>query len=190
MKFNKLQITSDSALDLDLTLDSPVCLLHGRYSDLALDLIRESICDYGAQNDPDRVDGCHFVIHADVELDHKNYSICYIRNADRMGENRIAVNFDAHGFLFSREDTREFLDKCRERDRDSSNVLLRSATVAACADDRPLFIYNYFDHLDEAIDVTPVLNQLASLGRQVFIAVCGSYPAEKLMHDRVQVFHI
>lgn len=188
MKFNNFQITSASALNLDFTITSPVCVLHGRYSDLVLDLMRELIGDYSAQNDPDCVDDGRFVIHADIKMDNKNYSVCYIRNADFMGDSRLAVNFKPNSIGFSEDDTREFVDKCNEHDTDTSNVLIKTADITVRDDDRPIFIYDYFDHLDEAIDITPILDRLASLGRQVFISVCLGYPEVK--HEKVQVVQI
>ena len=187
MKINNLQITSASALDFDLAITAPICILRGHYSDLVLDLTRELIGDYGVQNDPDRVDDGRFVIRADIEMDNKNYNVCYIRNADFMGDNRLAVNFEPNSIRFSEDDTREFVDKCNERDTDDSNVLIKTADISSCEDDRPIFIYDYFDRLDEAIDITPILDMLSSLGRQVFISVCANYPTEKLKHDKVQV---
>lgn len=189
MKINHFGITSASTLDVEFSLTLPICILHGRYSDLAIDLMRELIGDYGAQNDPDRVDDGRFVIHADIEMDGKKYSVCYIRNADFMGDNRLAVNFEPNSFHFSEDDTREFVDKCNERDKDYSNVLIKTADIASCADDRPIFIYDYFDRLDEAIDITPILDKLSSLGRQVFIAVCSNYPIENLKHNAAQIVH-
>lgn len=172
MKINSLQITSATALDLDLTLSdaTPVCMLRGRDSDLALDLVREMLGDFGAKHDPDRTDDGHFVIHADVETDGKHYNVCYIRNADFMGDNRLAVNFAPSSTQFSDDDTHEFVSRCRED---------------ALA---PLFIYGYLDRLDQATDVTPILDDLASLGRQVFIAVCPQYP--KINHPRVQTVQL
>lgn len=171
MKIKHFQITSASTLNIEFETTAPICVLRGRYSDLALDLMRELIGDYGAQNDPDRVDDGRFVIHADIEMDNKNYNVCYIRNADFMGDNRLAVNFEPNSVHFSEDDTREFVDKCNEDDHS------------------PIFIYDYFDRLDEAIDITPILNKLSSLGRQVFIAVCPNYPVEKLEHDAVQIVY-
>ncbi len=188
MKINNLQITSASAFNLDFTITSTICILRGHYSDLALDLMRELIGDYGAQNDPDRVGDGRFVIHADIEMDNKNYSICYIRNADFMGDNRLAVNFEPNSIRFSEDDTREFVTKCSERDTDDTNVLIKTADISSCEDDRPIFIYDYFDRLDEAIDITPVLDELASLGRQVFISVCAGYP--EIKHEKVQMVRI
>ena len=186
MKINQFQITSAYTLNIEFATTAPICVLRGRYSDLALDLMRELIGDYGAQNDPDRIDDGRFVIHADIEMDNKNYSVCYIRNADFMGDNRLAVNFDPNSIRFSEDDTREFVDMCNVRDTDNSNVLVKTSDISFCEDDRPIFIYDYFDRLDEAIDIAPVLEKLSSLGRQVFISVCGNYPSEKMKHDKVQ----
>ena len=189
MRINNIQITSASTLNIEFGTTAPVCVLRGCYSDLALDLIREVIGDYGAQNDPDRIDDGRFVIHADIEMDDKNYSVCYIRNADFMGDNRLAVNFNPNSTYFLEDDTREFADKCNERDTDNSNVLVKTADITSY-DDRPVFIYDYFDRLDEATDITPVLNKLSSLGRQVFIAVCANYPIEKMKHGKVQIINV
>lgn len=171
MNLTNIQITSATALSFATSLTAPVCVFHGRYADLALDLMRELIGDCGAQNDPDRIDDGRFIIHADVEMDGKNYSVCYIRNADFMGDNRLAVNFEPNSIRFSEDDTREFVDKCNEDDHG------------------PIFVYEYLDRLDHAIDVSPVLDTLSSLGRQVFMAVCPNYPIEKLKHDAVQIVH-
>ena len=189
MKINNIQITSASTLNIEFATTAPVCVLRGCYSDLALDLLRELIGDFGAQNDPDRVDDGRFVIHADIEMDDKNYNVCYIRNADFMGDNRLAVNFNPNSTCFSEDDTREFADKCNERDTDNFNVLVKTADITSY-DDRPVFIYDYFDRLDEATDITPALNKLSSLGRQVFIAVCANYPIEKMKHGKVQIINV
>ena len=106
MHLASLSITSATALNFDLTPSAPVCILRGRHSDLALDLIRELMGDYGAQNDPDRIDDGRFVIHADVQMDRKHYTVCYIRNADFMGDCRMAVNFQADATAFSTDDSR------------------------------------------------------------------------------------
>jgi len=53
--------------------------------------------------------------------------------------------------------------------------------------DFPLFIYDLFERVDEAVDVKLWLDRLATLGRQVFISVGESYPTEKLIHPGVQI---
>ena len=55
-------------------------------------------------------------------------------------------------------------------------------------DNRPIYIFNFFERIDEAVDVSPFLDELASLGRQVFVSVTANYPSEKLTHKSVQIF--
>ena len=88
MKINSISISSSTALDLELDIFRPVCLINGRLSDLVLDLIREIMGDPFTKQDPDATDDGRFVIHADIEFPESSYSICYLRNADFMGDNR------------------------------------------------------------------------------------------------------
>lgn len=177
MTVRHLFIESATALHFDADITAPVCFVRGHHAELALDLLRELLGDFGATEDPDRVDDGRFVLYADVEMDEKHYAVTYVRNADAMGEHRIGVNLLSDRLAVSEEDTREFLAKCRARDKDGDNVLLRLSDAVKEGDDRPLYIYGYFDHLDKAIDLTPVFDVLSTLGRQVFVAVCSGYPA-------------
>lgn len=177
MTVRHLSIESATALRFDADITAPVCFVRGRHAELALDLLRELLGDGEITEDPDRVDDGRFVLYADVEMDEKHYAVTYIRNADAMGEYRIGVNVLSDRLAVSEEDTREFLAKCRARDKDGDNVLLRLSDAVKEGDDRPLYIYGYFDRLDEAIDLTPVFDVLSTLGRQVFVAVCHGYPA-------------
>lgn len=77
-----------------------------------------------------------------------------------------------------------------KRGADNTNVLIKTADISSYADDRPIFIYGYFDCLDKAIDIAPILDKLSSLGRQVFISVCSSYPTQKMKHNHVQVVQL
>lgn len=45
-------------------------------------------------------------------------------------------------------------------------------------DSRPIYILDFFERLDKAIDAAPFLEELASLGRAVFICVSPSCPIE------------
>ena len=127
---------------------------------------RELISDYGAKNNPDCYDDGHFVIHSNIEMDGKNYNVCYIRNADFMGDNRIAANFVPNSFEFSEDDTLEFLEKCKTRNKNLNNVVNNYKIFSITEDDRPLFVY-----CEDADNVSQVLECLASLGRQAFVAV-------------------
>lgn len=47
-------------------------------------------------------------------------------------------------------------------------------------DDRPLFLFNFLERLDESIDLSPIFRALAATERQVFIAVPRSYTINTL----------
>ena len=168
MKIKNLQITSPAALDFELDITAPVCVFCGEHSSLVLDLVRELIGDYASENDPDEVDDGRFVIHADVLVDEKDYSVCYIRNADFLGDHRIGANFVPDSFDFSADDTEEFLNKCYARNKDTDNVICDYKVCTVREDDRPIFVY-----CPEADDVSHVIEALSYLGRQVFIAAHG-----------------
>ena len=70
------------------------------------------------------------------------------------------------------------------------HITYQTADAAPCDDDRPIFIYDCFDRLDDATDVCPLLDRLALLDRQVFISVCPNYPTPKMKHSNVQVIKI
>ncbi|MBO5897778.1 MAG: hypothetical protein J6R04_02075 [Clostridia bacterium] len=211
MTIHRLQISSATALDLDVTLTAPVCLLCGRYADLVLDLAREVIGDNGAVNDPDRIDDGHFILHLDAELDGKDYQVCYIRNADFMGDNRIAANFKNNSLTYSLRDTKQYLNKCAQRNTDADNVFDKSkpahrVDLSVCdgylaafedflrrqepTDDRPLFVYDFFEHLDGSADPEIYLQRLATLGRQVFVCVCTKDPIQLLTQVGVQTINL
>ena len=57
----------------------------------------------------------------------------------------------------------------------------------AKGDTRPIYIFNFFERLDEATDITPFIDALAALGRQVFVGVSNTYPIERFESDKVQV---
>ncbi len=211
MKINHFQITSASALNIEFATTAPICVLRGRYSDLALDLMRELIGDFGAQSNPDRVDDGRFVLHADIEMDSKSHTVCYIRNADFIGDNRIAANFKPNSIEFSIDDTEEYLQKRTERNVDNSNVLDTSKIATDIRlsesdrrllafeefikqihadDDRPIFIYDFFDRIDEAVDITPYLNKVAGLNRQVFASICEGYHLQNTTPHNIHIVNM
>ena len=54
-------------------------------------------------------------------------------------------------------------------------------------DTRPIYVFNFFERLDEATDIAPFVDLLAYLGRQVFIGV-GNYPIERFeKYTKVQI---
>lgn len=171
MKIKNLQITS-SSIDTKLEMHDPICIIRDSHSDLILDLIRELIGDHNAKNDPDRVDDGHFIIHSDIEIENKNYTVCYIRNADFMGDNRIAANFTPNSLEYSKDDTIEFIDKCKLRNKDSSNILDNTIINVVTDDDRPIFVYGLRE-ADDAV-ILASLDTLAQSGRQIFISITAN----------------
>lgn len=64
-------------------------------------------------------------------------------------------------------------------------ALARKETVKG--DTRPIYVFNFFERLDEATDIAPFIDLLASLGRQVFIGI-GNYPIERFENnDNVKI---
>ena len=158
MKINNISIKSHTALDFEIDVSKPVSVLRGKHSALALDLMREVLGDHNSVCDPDNIDDGHFIIHADVDINGKNYSVCYIRGADFTHENRIAVNFKPDSIEYSEDDTMEFLKKRKEIN----------------SNDRPLFIYP--SALGEKNNVTAFIQALSGADRQVFLAIPEEFP--------------
>lgn len=210
MTIKTFSIMSDLAFN-EFNSAAPVCFIRGNDSDYVLDLIRELIGN-SPYSTPDLIDDGSFVIHADVELDDKNYGLCYLRNAEFVGDCRIAANFQPNSTKFSVDDTEEYLRKTYECNNDCSNVFDSIAKktddkimsesdrilaafekfIAQCEnkanDDRPIFIYSLFDHLDESIDISPYLDKLSVLGRQVYASVCNGYP--DVCHKDTQMINV
>lgn len=54
-------------------------------------------------------------------------------------------------------------------------------------DTRPIYIFNFLERLDEATDITPFIDTLADIGRQVFVGISNNYPLERFESAKVQV---
>lgn len=151
-----------------------------------------------------------FVSRVSFEMDDKEYELCGVLCDDQTFF--VAVNTE-NGF--SEMDTKECISKLRRLSSDAKNhfclenkyvsndhclsesdyrianfknflEVVKEETVKG--DSRPIYIFNLFERIDVAVDVTFFLDELASLGRQVFISVTANYPTEKLTHDSVQIF--
>lgn len=48
---------------------------------------------------------------------------------------------------------------------------------------RPLFLCNFLERLDAAVELTPIFQALQATGRQVFILLSPTYPPQALPHD-------
>lgn len=169
------------------------CLLDGSDSDFPIDESKMVAC----------------VNQVTLDLDGAEYELCSILFDN--GDFYVAAR---DGQRFSKKKTRECLTALRAWISDEKSMYCSEThyytdayPLSACdyslanfrcfldavrsetekGDRRPIFIFNFFDRLDEAVDITPFLDELATLGRQVFVAVGSNYPDEKMRHDKVQV---
>ena len=159
------------------------CLLDGESDDTPIDETKERT----------------FVSRVTFELDGEEIELCGVLCDDQSFF--VAVKDGEH---FSSERTQKVISKLRFMKRDERNSysffnkyvanennlsecdynianfmrfieIVREETVKG--DSRPIYVFNFFERLDEATDIEPFIDLLASLGRQVFIGV-GNYPIE------------
>ena len=161
------------------------CILYGESDDTPIDETKERT----------------FVSRVNFELDGEEIELCGVLCADQSFF--VAVKDGEH---FSAERTQTVVAKLRSMKRDERNSysflnkkyvanennlserdynienfkrfieIARETTLKG--DTRPIYVFNFFEHLDEATDIAPFINLLASLGRQVFIGI-GNYPIER-----------
>lgn len=72
------------------------------------------------------------------------------------------------------------LSECNYNIENFNHFIKLAKTEALKGDSRPVFVFDFFERLNDAIDITPFLEELASLDRSVFICVPPSYPAERI----------
>ena len=169
------------------------CLLDGESDDTPIDETKERT----------------FVSRVTFELDGEEIELCGVLCDDQSFF--VAVKDGEH---FSAERTQTVVAKLRSMKRDDRNSysflnkyvanennlsecdynianfmrfieIAREETVKG--DSRPIYVFNFFERLDEATDIAPFIDLLASLGRQVFIGV-GNYPIERFENnDKVRI---
>ena len=194
--------------DYEFNPEKSICVMKGKNAELHLRLLGVMIGCADSVALVEQSDSPLFILHGDVEMDGKDYGVCFIYS--KTEPHRVAVNFSRGGRGFSVEDTERYQKCLQLNGADTENILsfpdgqnegmaeseyalylldrfiTRSAEHTSCGDYRPLFIFGVFDRLDESVDVRSYLIRLSSLGRQVFLAVGDAYPAEKLSRPFVQ----
>ena len=160
------------------------CLLDGESDDTPIDEAKERT----------------FVSRANFELDGEAIELCGVLCADQSFF--VAAKDGEHFFA---EKTPKVIAKLRSMKRDKSNsysffnkYITNENYLSECdynienfkrfieiareetekGDTRPIYVSNFFERLDEATDIAPYIDLLASLGREVFIDV-GSCPVER-----------
>ena len=208
MKIKSFATTSPLLSNVNFENKKPIYIFSG--TSVFLHMMR---CLLDGEDDGTPIDKTKeqtFVSRVNFELDDKKYELCGVLCDDQTFF--VAVNTE-NGF--SEMDTKECISKLRRLSSDAKNhFCLENKYVSndnclgesdyrianfknfleivkeetAKGDIRPIYIFNLFERIDEAVDVTPFLDELASFGRQVFISVTANYPTEKLTHDSVQIF--
>ena len=169
------------------------CLLDGESDDTPIDETKERT----------------FVSRVNFELDGEDIELCGVLCDDQSFF--VAVKDRER---FSAERTQTIVAKLRSMKRDESNsysflnkYIANENNLSECdynienfkrfieiardetlkGDTRPIYVFNFFERLDEATDIEPFIDLLASLGRQVFIGI-GNYPIERFeKYTKVQV---
>ena len=169
------------------------CLLDGESDDTPIDESKERT----------------FVSKVKFDLDGEDIDLCGVLCDDQSFF--VAVKDGEH---FSAERTKEVIAKLRSMKRDERNsynflnkYTANENNLSECdynienfnrfieivkeetesGDDRPLYVFNFFERLNKATDITPFIEALASLGRQVFVGVSNTYPLERFESDKVQI---
>ena len=160
------------------------CLLDGESDDTPIDETKERT----------------FVSRVNFELDGEEIELCGVLCDDQSFF--VAVK---DGERFSADRTQTVVAKLRSMKRDERNsynffnkYVANENNLSECdynianfkrfievareetvkGDTRPIYVFNFFERLDEATDIEPFIDLLASLGRQVFIGI-GNYPIER-----------
>ena len=170
------------------------CLLDGESDDTPIDETKERT----------------FVSRVNLELDGEEIELCGVLCDDQSFF--VALKDGEH---FSAERTQTVVAKLRSMKRDERNsysflnkkYVANENYLSECdynienfkkfieiareetlkGDTRPIYVFNFFERLDEATDISPFIDSLASLGRQVFIGV-GNYPIERFeKYTKVQI---
>ena len=187
--------------------DKPVCVFAAPA--VFLHMMR-CLLDGESDNTPiDETKERTFVSRVNFELDGEDIELCGVLCDDQSFF--VAVKDGEH---FSAERTQTIVAKLRSMKRDDRNsynflnkYIANENNLSECdynienfkkfieiareetvkGDSRPIYMFNFFEHLDEATDIEPFIDLLASLGRQVFIGI-GNYPIERFeKYTKVQV---
>ena len=169
------------------------CLLDGESDDTPIDETKERT----------------FVSRVNLELDGEEIELCGVLCDDQSFF--VAVKDGEH---FSVERTQKIIEKLRSTKRNEGNsynflnkYITNENNLSECdynienfkrfieiareetekGDTRPIYVFNFFERLDKATDISPFIDLLSSLGRQVFIGI-GNYPIERFENnDNVKI---
>ena len=208
MQIKFFSTTSHLFTNVNFESNKPICIFSG--ASVFLHMMRGLL---DGQDDGTPIDTAKeqtFVSRVGFGLEGVEYELCGVLCDDQTFF--MAVNTESG---FSKSATKECISKLRALSSDAKNLfclenkyvnndhcLGESDYIIANfkkfleivkeetekGDSRPIYVFNLFERIDESVDVMPTLDELASLGRQVFVSVTANYPTEKLAHNSVQIF--
>ena len=170
---------------LPFSQNKSIHVICGKQSDTMLSFLASFLGDYSAFPSYPTA-----VLHSEVSLDGCDYRLCVLHEEDGM---RLSANFDSENFIHNPKDTTHYVNRIRRLDKEEHSLFLsRQANLPViprgestrilfafesfltqlekqkeCR--KPLYIADLLDCLDESIDLTPLLNRLSALHRQVFL---------------------
>ena len=93
---------------------------------------------------------------------------------------------NSYSFLNKYIENENNLSECDYNIENFKRFIEIAKEETAKGDARPLYIFNFFERLDnKSTDITPFIEALASLGRQVFVGISNNYPLEHFESDKV-----
>lgn len=185
----------------------PVCVFSGQ--PIFLHMMR-CLLDGESDNTPiDESKKWTFVSRVTFELDGEDIELCGVlcddqsffvgvKDEDHFSAEKTAATLSKLRKLKSDErNSYSFLNKYVENENNLSEcdynienfnrfIEIVKEETAQC-DTRPIFIFNFFERLDEETDITTFIDALAAIGRQVFVGISNNYPLERFESDKVQL---
>ena len=207
MKIKSFTTTSPQFPSVSFESDKPICFFTG--ASVFLNMMR---CLLDGESDDTPIDESKertFVSIVEFELDGENVELCGVLCDDQSFF--VAVKDGEH---FSAEQTQKVIAKLRSMKRDERNsynflnkYVANENNLSECdynienfnrfmeivkeetakGDTRPIYIFNFFERLDDATDIMPFIDALADLGKQVFVGVSNTYPLERFESGKVQL---
>lgn len=204
MRVKTFAITPAVVPSVSFACNKPVCIFagHAFYLHAMRELLDGDDDGTPIDESKDRI----FVSRVEFEHDEEEHKLCSVFCADRtfftaalegdsfsqektrvcvkmlqeMASNEKNTYCSEHKYYLG-DDHLSASDFCLENFKCFLDIVKRETEKG---DDRPIYVFDLFERLDEAVDISPFLDTLASLGRQVFLSVKTAY-ADQYLYDKV-----
>ena len=169
------------------------CLLDGESDDTPIDETKERT----------------FVSRVNFEIDGEDIELCGVlcddqsffvgvKNGDHFSAEKTAATLsklrklksdeqNSYNFFNKYIENKNNLSECDYNIANFNRFIEFAKEETAKGDTRPLYVFNFFERLDDATDITPFIDALATLDRQVFVGVSNTYPIERFESGKVQL---